>query len=173
MTNYNVMGYGGVQVGGTGLPTAVFPYSFNSVIYSPVNDKITNANKKIFYKFRGYRIIAELELYSVTDNMYVQVQNLIAQINYSMSNNFPLRLNIHWVLGNSLFLQIPGMLLDSDFSLKDLARLDGMQKVKLKFMSQELVTEIPVWTNAPPNRFIDQDDQVIVDAPGGNIIVFK
>ena len=173
MTNYNVMGYGGVRIGGIGIETAVFPYSFNSVIYSPVNDKIKNANNKIFYRFKGYRIIAELELYSVTDNMYVQVQNLIAQINYSMSNNFPLRLNIHWVLGNSLFLQISGMLLDSDFSLKDLARLDGMQKVKLKFMSQELVTEIPSWTNAPSNRFIDQDDQVIVDAPGGNIIVFK
>ena len=173
MTNYNVMGYGGVRIGGIGIETAVFPYSFNSITYVPVNNIIKNANNKIFYRFKGYRRIAELELYSVADNMYVQVQNLIASINLSMSTNVPLTINMHWVLGSSLYLSLTDMLLDSDFSLKDLARLDGMQKVKLKFISQELVTEIPSWTNAPSNRFIDQDDQVIVDAPGGNIIVFK
>ena len=172
MTNYNVNGFGGVRLGYAGYNSAVFPYSFNDITYSPVIDKIENANNKIFYRFRGYRKIVKVELYSVDDNMYQQIQNLIAVLNTSMSDNSGIYITMHWASSNNTNILLSDMLWNSDFSLEDLLRLEGAQKIKLDFISQELCNVIPSFVNAPVRGWIDQDDDTLVDG-AGNTIVFR
>ena len=59
-----------------------------------------------------------------------------------------------------------------DFSLEDLLRLEGAQKIKLDFISQELCNVIPSFVNAPVRGWIDQDDDTLDDG-AGNTIVFR
>jgi len=171
MSNYNVMGYGGIRIGGQGVDTAIFPNSWNEITYSPVIDSVKNGNGKIFYRFKGYRRIVECELFSITSGMYMMVQNLIATINSSMATNTPIYINMKWATGNT-YLSLADMLLDSDFTLEDLVRVEGNQKVKLKFISQNLYQTIPSWTNAPQNTWVNEDDDIIVDG-NENTLIFK
>jgi len=170
MANYNVMGFGGVAFTYSNYDIARFYYSFCDITFDPVFDRIKNANNRIFYRFRGYRRIVEVDLYSVEDGAYINMQRLITILNASLSDNSGVTLSLNYAAANTTNLYFADMALDSDFNLKSLARLEGLQNVKLKFISLTLRDTIPNFANAGSSFWAVQTDDTVIDGKGNSII---
>lgn len=171
MDNYNVLGFGGVRFVYTPYgTTATFPYSFGTVSFEPEFTELKNPNKKIFRRFDGYRIICDVILYSVDSNSYQELQTLIFLINQAQSTNSGLYIYPNYSADNAINLRLDGMLLDSDFGLLNLAKREGLQKLELEFISEELISSIPSFVNAPEQTFVTESGDTIVDSDGNTII---
>ena len=169
MANYNVHGFGGVKFE-YGLLTAEFPYGFGQAEWKRIVTRIQNSNYKIFERFEGHRPVVSCKLISAVGEEYVQVQNLINIINSASAANSGITIYPKWTDGANANLTLTGMLFDSDFSIEDLARREGIQGLELDFIRDELVSTIPNSANAGSSFWAVQTDDTVIDGKGNSII---
>jgi len=171
MSNFNIQGFGGIRFA-YGDYTATFSYSFGQVSYEPEFDRITNANRKIYSRFAGFRPTVECRLISAEDDMYIQVQNLINIINSSLAANAGITIYPEYSSTNNNNLTLTGMLYNSDFKLEDIVKREGIQGLSLEFIADELIDSIPLFANSGIYLWVDESDNQFVDE-SGNTFIFE
>ena len=168
MANYNVHGFGGVKFE-YGWLTAEFPYGFGQAEWKRIVTRIQNSNYKIFERFEGHRPVVSCKLISAVGEEYIQFQRLITIINSANANNEGITIYPKWTERMDT-LTLTQMLFDSDFSIEDLARREGIQGLELDFIRDELVSTIPNSANAGSSFWAVQTDDTVIDGKGNSII---
>ena len=165
MANYNVQGFGGVRFS-YGNNIATFPYGFGEIAWSPEFQETVNPSKKIFRKKLGWRARVECRIISAEDGMYEQIQALITILNESFSANAGITIEPEYAVSNNNNLSLSNMLFNSDYSLEDIVKREGVQAITVKFIAQELLDDISIFVNATHNNRVTSLGDIRVTSLG-------
>jgi len=167
----HVQGYGGIRFAGNGI-VAEFDSGYSTIKADPVYYRKENVSHKIVQRLLGFRITIEVNLFNITESSYIQLQNLFTMLNGTIDKTQQkvIALYPRYSIANqeNYFYNV---LIDSDATLKDIARVKVGQTLKMKFVEPDL-KPIPTTTgNVDISYFIDSSNNKIVDESGNNIIL--
>lgn len=171
MAILSVWSFGGVRFATsiTYAQSVEFPYAKGEITYTPIYIRRENINRKKLDKFKGYRVTCEIELTNVLITDAAKFKDLIAILNDAGETGTTV-INPTYNSGAGIFLYYE-MIIDSDFSMKQVHYTECAQTLKLKFIKKELVEEIPDLVGTPEydNLVFDSGDNMIFD-DGSNAV---
>lgn len=158
----HLFGWGGVRIYGS-----EFANAYGTLSFEP--EYVRNKTVSGIYKqhFKGWRPVITTELFNYEDADLAKFLNLASGLSASMIANtatyiYPLYTSTE--LGSVLQY---GCFLDSEFNLDSIAKVQIGQSIKLKWLGEYLVPELPTnYYGQVAVNFTDEDDENYVDELG-------
>jgi hypothetical protein len=140
-----LFGWGGVMI-----HTTEFATAFGTVSFDPVYIRNTTIAGKHIQHFKGWRVVIECELFNDgSDTQAAAFVALSSVISGLTAANTPVTVYPRYTASDAGCLTWYSCFLDSSFSPTDWANTQVGQSIKLKFISEELVNNLPTNTSNP------------------------
>jgi len=143
----SMWGYGGLKfTNNLTSETVTFEKGLGTINYVPVVDKFTNDNGYVFYKTYGWRPEITVKLLNACTDDYLDFQTLTKLVSNCTDNDSTINILPRYTSpGTNLSFTCR---LDSEFSYKDISRLEIGQTLELKFKSISIVANPSGFTRA-------------------------
>jgi hypothetical protein len=149
-----LFGWGGVMISTTDFPTA-----FGTVAFVPEYIRNTTIAGKHIQHFKGWRAVIECELFNDgTDTYSAKWETLVGVLSAAQFLNIAFGVYPRYTSTDTGSTWGINCFLDSDFAPVDWANTNVGQSVKLKFISENLLADLPTNLSSQEEGFVISED---------------
>ena len=167
-----LFGFGGVRFD-NGLDVIDFDYGRGIILPVPIFSKRReNIDRMIITRQLGFRNNITIELYSRSDADVAKFRNLAVMINSLTDDTEQQTMEVYPRYDSTAEInQSYEVILNSNFSVTDLANVPVGQKIELSFIAIELDGISTVTSDSSLSNWVDESDNRLVDESGNYLIL--
>lgn len=134
----SLFGWGGVKI-----YTTEFTTSYGNLSFERVDVRNTTIDGKVIVHHKGWRAVIETELINASAADAAKLATLASLIGQSQDQAEALTIYPRYTSTDAGSQLSYSCFLDSDFSPEDIANVDVGQTIKLRWISEDLLTTLP------------------------------